>query len=74
MSKVIYPDYKPDSIVDSIINKFVERAEMGEKKYGVTLDRDDLSLEEFLEHAIQEKMDDLLYMQKALTILKNKGA
>jgi hypothetical protein len=74
MSKVIYPDYKPDSIVDSIINKFVERAEMGEKKYGVTLDRGDLSLEEFLEHAIQEKMDDLLYMQKALTILKNKGA
>jgi hypothetical protein len=59
-----------DSIVDSIIDKFVERATFGKEKYGCTLDRTDLSLEDWLEHSIQEKLDDILYMQKALTTLR----
>ena len=58
-----------DSIVDSIIDKFVERATIGQEKYGTDLDRSDLSLEDWLEHSIQEKLDDILYMQKALTLL-----
>jgi hypothetical protein len=59
-----------DSIVDSIIDKFVERATIGREKYGTDLDRTDLSLEDWLEHSIQEKLDDILYMQKALTALR----
>ena len=59
-----------DSIVDSIIDKFVERATFGKQKYGTDLDRNDLKLEEWLEHSIQEKLDDILYMQKALTVLR----
>jgi len=59
-----------DSIVDSIIDKFVERATIGREKYGTDLDRSDLSLEDWLEHSIQEKLDDILYMQKALTVLR----
>jgi hypothetical protein len=59
-----------DSIVDSIIDKFVERATAGEQKYGTNLDRTDLSLEDWLEHSIQEKLDDILYMQKALAVLR----
>lgn len=59
-----------DSIVDSIIDKFVERATIGREKYGTDLDRSDLSLENWLEHSIQEKLDDILYMQKALTVLR----
>jgi hypothetical protein len=58
-----------DSIVDSIIDKFVDRATIGKQKYGTDLDRTDLSLEEWLEHSIQEKLDDILYMQKALKVL-----
>jgi hypothetical protein len=61
---------KTDSIVDSIIDKFVERATIGKQKYGTDLDRTDLSLENWLEHSIQEKLDDILYMQKALTVLR----
>lgn len=61
---------KTDSIVDSIIDKFVERATIGKQKYGTDLDRQDLSLEDWLEHSIQEKLDDILYMQKALTVLR----
>jgi hypothetical protein len=59
-----------DSIVDSIIDKFIERATIGKQKYNTDLDRSDLSLEDWLEHSIQEKLDDILYMQKALTVLR----
>ena len=59
-----------DSIVDSIIDKFIERATVGKQKYNTDLDRTDLSLEDWLEHSIQEKLDDILYMQKALTLLR----
>jgi hypothetical protein len=59
-----------DSIVDSIIDKFIERATAGKQKYNTDLDRTDLSLEDWLEHSIQEKLDDILYMQKALTVLR----
>jgi len=59
-----------DSIVDSIIDKFIARATIGKQKYGTDLDRNDLELEEWLEHSIQEKMDDILYIQKALIVLR----
>jgi hypothetical protein len=59
-----------DSIVDSIIDKFVKRATFGKAKYNTDLDRQDLTLEDWLEHSIQEKLDDILYMQKALQVLR----
>jgi hypothetical protein len=61
---------KTDSIVDSIIDKFIERATVGKAKYGTDMDREDLNLEEWLEHSIQEKMDDILYMQKTLKVVR----
>jgi hypothetical protein len=53
-----------DSVVSSIITQFTTRALMGKKKYGVTLDRTDLSLLEWIEHAKQEHMDAILYLEK----------
>jgi len=70
ISKGFRPIQETDSIVDSIIDKFIERAIIGKIKYKTDLDRNDLSLEAWLEHSIQEKMDDLLYMQKTLQILR----
>jgi hypothetical protein len=61
---------RTDSVVDSIIDKFIERATVGKAKYGTDMDREDLNLEEWLEHSIQEKMDDILYMQKALKVVR----
>jgi hypothetical protein len=61
---------KTDSVVDSIIDKFIERATVGKAKYGTDLDRNDLSLEDWLEHSIQEKMDYILYMQKTLKVVR----
>jgi hypothetical protein len=53
-----------DSIVTSIIRKFTERAEMGKKKYGTDLDRADLELLDWIQHAQEEHMDAILYLEK----------
>jgi hypothetical protein len=58
------PQYKLDSVVTSIIEQFTSRAKMGKAKYGVDLDRTDLTLVEWIEHAKQEHMDAILYLEK----------
>jgi len=61
---------KTDSVVDQIIDEFVSRHQIGKAKYGTDMDRTDLSLKEWLQHSIEEKMDDILYMQRALNELE----
>lgn len=53
-----------DTIVKSVINKFVMRSELGQKKYGTTLDRNDLLLKDWITHAQEELMDAILYLEK----------
>ena len=53
-----------DSIVKSIINQFTTRAETGETKYGVNMDRNDLSFQEWITHMKQELMDAIIYLEK----------
>jgi len=59
-----------DSIVDSIIDQFVKRAKFGKEKYNTDLDRNDLSILDWLEHAKQEHMDAILYLEKIERIIK----
>ena len=63
---------KTDSIVDSIIDQFIERAKFGKDKYGTDLDREDLSVLDWIEHAKQEHMDAILYLEKLEKILGGK--
>ncbi len=60
---------KTDSIVDSIIDQFVDRASFGKAKYNTDLDREDLSVPDWIEHAQQELMDGILYLEKLKKIL-----
>jgi len=53
-----------DSIVKSVIEQFTTRAEFGEKKYGVNLDREDLKFHEWVTHMKEELMDAILYLEK----------
>jgi hypothetical protein len=57
-------DNKLDSVVTSIIEQFTKRAQFGKAKYGTDLDRKDLSMLEWIEHAKQEHMDAILYLEK----------
>jgi hypothetical protein len=62
-----------DTIVESVVKQFKDRSNVGIAKYGVTLDRDDLSLIEWLEHTKQEQMDSVLYLEKAIKELKKQS-
>jgi hypothetical protein len=64
---------RTDSIVDSIIDQFVDRAAFGKEKYNTDLDRKDLSILEWIEHAKQEHMDAILYLEKLKKTVEAKG-
>ena len=53
-----------DSIVKSVIQKFVKRSQLGKEKYGTDLDRTDLKLDDWITHAQEELMDGILYLEK----------
>ena len=57
-------DYKPDSVIQAIIDKFISRGKVGLQKYGTTLDRNDLSLLDWINHAQEEHLDAILYLEK----------
>lgn len=63
--------YLKDSIVESVINQFKQRSEVGIKKYNTTLDRNDLSTLDWIEHAKQEAMDFILYLEKLKSEVTN---
>ncbi len=54
----------PDSIVQSVIENFIQRADFGKKKYGTTMDREDLNFNDWVQHAQEELMDAILYLEK----------
>lgn len=53
-----------DSIVKSVIQKFLDRSAIGKEKYGTDLDRKDLSKQDWIKHAQEELMDGILYLEK----------
>ena len=61
-----------DTIVESVIEQFKQRSEAGINKYGVTLDRKDLNILEWLQHLQEELMDATLYVQKLKEKLNDK--
>jgi hypothetical protein len=63
---------KIDPIVNIVLDKFLHRSRVGIEKYGTTLGRNDLSLEEWINHAQEEAMDLCLYLTKIKEELKNK--
>ena len=63
---------KLDSVVTTIIEQFTSRAKAGKAKYGVDLDRTDLTLLEWIEHAKQEHMDAILYLEKIKQVVSGQ--
>ncbi len=56
----------PDSNVEAVREKLRTRAEHGLQKYGVTTERTDLGLIEWLNHLQQELMDACVYIERTL--------
>ena len=53
-----------DSIVESVVDKYRERSRVGIEKYGTTLERNDLSFDQWLNHISEELMDAVLYIER----------
>ncbi len=62
-----------DTIVMTVISKFAARARVGKEKYGTTLDRTDLSVLDWIQHAQEEHMDAILYLEKLKQTLGGKA-
>ena len=60
----------PDSVVTAVRHEMLERAAQGFIKYNETLDRTDLSVVDYLQHAKEEAMDLALYLEKTIQMLK----
>ena len=53
-------------IEDEVCEKIQERAKVGKSKYGVTMERTDLTKKEWLIHAQEEAMDLCVYLERLI--------
>ena len=61
-----------DKIINRVIEKIQKRAEAGYKKYGVGLDKDEQTLDTWLNHLQEELMDAVNYIEKARSVLRDE--
>jgi len=64
MDSLLITSENTDSVVMSVIKQFKGRADFGIQKYGTNLDRQDLSVLDWIQHAQEEHMDAILYLEK----------
>lgn len=64
MSKIMY----------SIIDDLLAREEKGKIEYGTTMDRQDLTEEQWLQHAYEEALDLAIYLKKIIKTKQNENA
>jgi hypothetical protein len=62
MSKILY----------SIIDDLIAREDKGLKEYGTTMDRTDLTEQEWLQHAYEEALDLSIYLKKIIKTKQNE--
>ena len=53
-----------DAITEAVVVQLRTRAEKGKEKYGTTMERNDLTLLEWLQHLQEELMDAAVYVEK----------
>jgi hypothetical protein len=61
-----------DKIVKKVIDKYIQRSELGIKKYGTTLEQN--NTDDFLIHLQQELMDASLYIEKLINDINSRTA
>lgn len=53
-----------DPVVQAVVDKFRQRSEFGQIKYGTTLASNPLPLEGWIQHMQEELMDAILYLER----------
>ena len=62
-----------DTITQRVIYLLESRAKKGFHEYGVTMDREDLTPEQWIDHAIEEALDLAIYLMKIKTTLNENN-
>ena len=60
-------------VVEAVRADLLKRSQVGLAKYGVTLDRKDLSLRDWLQHAYEETLDQANYLKRAIMALDEEN-
>lgn len=55
-----------DPIVQAVLDRIAQRSEAGMAKYGVTMERPDVTTVEWLRHAQEEAMDLAIYLERCI--------
>jgi len=55
-----------DSVVEAVRADLLRRSQFGIAKYGATLDRTDLNLRDWLQHAYEECLDQANYLKRSI--------
>ena len=59
------------SIEKKVCDKIIKRSKIGKKKYGTTMERNDLTKLDWIKHAQEEAMDLAVYLEKIIQELEN---
>ena len=60
-------------VEEKVIEKIRMRAEVGNKKYNTTMERTDLTYEEWRQHLQEELLDACVYLEKLMQLTKYVG-
>tara|TARA_R110000796_G_scaffold141860_1_gene258250 strand:+ start:802 stop:1095 length:294 start_codon:yes stop_codon:yes gene_type:complete len=61
----------PDPIVSKVIQRISDRSKEGIKKYGCTMEREDIDTAGWIDNAIEELLDGAIYLERLkVNILK----
>lgn len=61
----------PDPIIEAVREDLLQRSQVGLTKYGTALDRTDLKLRDWLQHAYEEHLDAAAYLKRAIVEIDN---
>lgn len=67
------PEIAVDEVSKRVMNRIAERSHKKQQKYGVSLERDDLSIVDWLRHAQEEALDEACYLERAIELLAKQG-
>ncbi|AMS41215.1 hypothetical protein [Aminobacter aminovorans] len=62
-----------DSVVEAVRSDLLSRSQFGIEKYGVTLDRKDLKLRDWLQHAYEKTLDQANYLKRAIIEIERRA-
>ena len=62
-----------DPLVQNVLNRMAERSEAGIRKFGVTMEEANKSIEHWMTNAQEELADSILYLEKFKQELRKKN-